>query len=110
MHNGIAAATFADDRPRFSVRCDRARRMIILARPEQPAANATLTLRATDGAASYPLVAGTGEMTATVPSGDAQLDRIAFSRGRFMVQVTGSDDLILPAWAEVARVIEDCRG
>jgi hypothetical protein len=43
------------------------------------------------------------------PAGDAALDWIAFSRGRFVVAATGMPLLVLPAWPEPARVIEDCR-
>lgn len=45
-----------------------------------------------------------------LPPGDPLLDQIAFSRGRFLVQAEGAEALILPAWPEPARVIEDCRG
>jgi hypothetical protein len=45
-----------------------------------------------------------------LPPGDPLLDQIAFSRGRFLVQVDGVQAIILPAWPEPARVIEDCRG
>lgn len=41
---------------------------------------------------------------------DPLLDQIAFSRGRFLVQVEGGARLILPSWPEIARVVEDCRG
>jgi len=47
---------------------------------------------------------------ADLPPSDPLLDQIAFSRGRFMVQAEGAQALILPAWPEPARVIEDCRG
>ena len=40
---------------------------------------------------------------------DPLLDAMAFSRGRFMLEVAGFPALYLPAWAEVGRVIEDCR-
>jgi hypothetical protein len=40
---------------------------------------------------------------------DRQLDALAFSRGRFLVSVKGAADLVIPAWPELARVIEDCR-
>ena len=40
---------------------------------------------------------------------DPLLDAMAFSRGRFMLEMGGSQTLILPAWSEVGRVIEDCR-
>ena len=47
--------------------------------------------------------------TITLAFRDPILDAIAFSRGRFMVQVEGMPPLILPARPEVSRVIEDCR-
>ncbi|MDC0887058.1 hypothetical protein OAS19_04635 [Altererythrobacter sp.] len=40
---------------------------------------------------------------------DPILDAIALSRGRFAIGVEGQPTLYLPAWAEVTRVIEDCR-
>jgi hypothetical protein len=40
---------------------------------------------------------------------DPLLDAMAFSRGRFMVEMGGAQTLVLPAWAELGRVIEDCR-
>jgi hypothetical protein len=51
-----------------------------------------------------------GEILVDLPSSDPLLDQIAFSRGRFLVQAEGGGALILPAWPEPARVIEDCRG
>lgn len=41
-------------------------------------------------------------------STDPLLDQIAYTRGRFMVSA-GTTELILPAWPEVQRVVEDCR-
>ena len=43
-------------------------------------------------------------------SSDAVLDQLAYSRGRFAVEVQGQETLIVPAWAEISRVIEECRG
>jgi hypothetical protein len=40
---------------------------------------------------------------------DRLLDAIAFSRGRFSVEIAGTPRLILPSWPEPARAIEDCR-
>lgn len=37
------------------------------------------------------------------------LDRIAFSRGRFVLAGAGLAMRAVPAWAEPARTIEDCR-
>ena len=66
----------------------------------------TLTITTSDTSRSFAL---SGAPTLTLSPHDPILDAIAFSRGRFMVAVTGGPRLILPAWAEVARVIEDCR-
>jgi hypothetical protein len=40
---------------------------------------------------------------------DPLLDAMALTKGRFAVETTGHPTLYLPAWAEVTRVIEDCR-
>ena len=49
-----------------------------------------------------------GAVVSLVPT-DPLLDAMAFSRGRFMVEMPGAPVLYLPAWPEVSRVIEDCR-
>ena len=54
--------------------------------------------------------AGAGETVAALAASDPLLDQIVFSRGRFQIAVDGAPTLILPAWPEPARVIEDCRG
>jgi hypothetical protein len=45
----------------------------------------------------------------TLPARDSLLDAMAFSRGRFAVETAGLPTLFVPSWAEVSRVIEDCR-
>jgi hypothetical protein len=52
---------------------------------------------------------GTNAVAALSPR-DTLLDWMAFSRGRFMVQSSGAPTLYVPAWPELARVVEDCRG
>lgn len=47
--------------------------------------------------------------SATLSASDRLLDAMALSKGRFAVEVPGSPPLYLPSWAEVTRVIEDCR-
>lgn len=49
-------------------------------------------------------------VTASFARGDALLDAMAFSKGRFALEVAGGPQLFLPAYPEVSRVIEDCRG
>jgi hypothetical protein len=86
--------------PGFSLRCDSGRRQIAMSRA---GASGPLKLRTTYGERLVP--AG-----AAVPVDDPLLDEIAFSRGRFTVEAQGVATLIMPAWPEPARVIEDCRG
>jgi len=87
-------------------------------------ANALLTMRcagggirltsALDGNVSLRTSAGTDPIrfdggSATLPSRDIRLDRIAFSRGRFALE-SASGALTLPVQSEIGRLIEDCRG
>lgn len=44
-----------------------------------------------------------------LPPAEPLLDAMAFSKGRFAVEVAGEPPLYLPSHAEVSRVIEDCR-
>ena len=48
-------------------------------------------------------------LTTSIAGADPLLDAMALSKGRFAVEVAGQPLLILPSWAEVSRVIEDCR-
>jgi hypothetical protein len=48
-------------------------------------------------------------LAATLPARDSLLDAMALSRGRFAVEASGLPTLYLPSWAEVSRVVEDCR-
>ena len=40
---------------------------------------------------------------------DPLLDAVAFSRGRAAFSDSGQPTLVVPSWAEAARVVEDCR-
>lgn len=106
----IAAFGLPDADPRFTLRCDGAARRVLALRPGTVAAR--MTLQSTTGARSYDAVP-TGLQPPTVAAAilpsDPQLDAMAFSRGRVLVALTGSDDLILPVAPEFARVVEDCR-
>jgi hypothetical protein len=76
------------------------------------AAGTSLTLRTSSTSRSLGAVAaGAGQpgIVATVSADDPLLDALAFSRGRFAVETAGAPTLIVPAWPELARVVEDCR-
>jgi hypothetical protein len=73
---------------------------------------AQMILRATDASRSYPAQASMalpGYISAELAAKDPQLDAMAHSRGAFLISLAGTEDLIVPAWAEFARVVEECR-
>ncbi|MFV0623158.1 hypothetical protein ACBY01_03975 [Sphingomonas sp. ac-8] len=108
---GTAAAFGpAGAQPLLTLRCDRARRQITLTRTGTAAAGTGLTIRTSSTARTLPTVAGTGTVAAALPAQDPLLDAMGFSRGRFIVELGGQSPLVVPAWAEVLRVTEDCRG
>ncbi len=91
----------------FQVACE-AGRQISLFRPG--AAQGSITIRTSSTARTLPGTSRAGQgLSAQLPAGDPLLDAIAFSRGRFAVEAPGVPALVIPAWPELARVVEDCR-
>ena len=109
--NPISEARYGEGQTaQFVVRCDAAKRQITLMRT---GATAELTIQASSRAARFPAghvddhgVAMSGVVLNAV---DGFLDVMAFSRGRIAVLSPGLPGIALPAWAEPARAIEDCR-
>jgi len=105
----------------LAFRCDLATRRIHVARATAARTRPgdQMTVHTSFGAYQWPVsdiptVSSLGS-TATFAiairaANDAALDRIAFSRGRFAIEAPGAAPLSVPGWAEVSRVIEDCRG
>jgi hypothetical protein len=94
----------------LTVRCDRARGALYLS--VQGSGDAA-TIRTTTLTRSIPLRATGGDagyVASQVAPTDAMLDAMAFSRGRFVVDRAGAAPLVVPPYAELGRVIEDCRG
>jgi hypothetical protein len=94
----------------LTIRCDKPTRTIRFepagARP------GALVITTSYASRTLPLTAsGAGAgAAASLPASDPFLDRIAFSRGRVSYAAgTELPLLMTPAWAEPARVIEDCR-
>jgi len=85
----------------FSVRCSPVRQILVTREGVGP--DRRMTIRTSSTARSFE-----GAGVSLAPS-DPILDAIAFSRGRFSVDSPGLPLLIIPAWPEPARVIEDCR-
>ena len=104
-----SAATFSSPASGtlLSVRCDPAAGRISFLRAG--AGQGSLTIRTSFGAVSWPATSSSSGIFAVRAASDTVLDQIAYSRGRFAVETQGLETLILPAWAELGRVIEDCR-
>jgi hypothetical protein len=99
--------------PLFVVRCDPARRTVALIRPGAGPAPPAMQVTTSTNSVQIPGVeerAPLAGVTGSLAASNPLLDAMVFSRGRFMVAVPGLPRLILPAWPEPARVVEDCRG
>lgn len=89
------------------MRCDRMRREVTLTLVGQGGDG--LELRTSYAVHRIQFRARMPEARATFAANDRTLDEVAFSRGRFSLAVPGGPTAVLPAWAEPARVVEDCR-
>ncbi|HEY1606810.1 MAG TPA: hypothetical protein VGF77_14555 [Allosphingosinicella sp.] len=98
---GGSVATFGTAAPDFALRCLSAVRQMVMERTGA-AAGARLVVRTSFGTRT--VASGT-----PLPAGDPLLDQMAFSRGRFTIAAEGLPMLVIPAWPEPARTIEDCR-
>lgn len=93
------------------LRCDRAARTVDISRAGALAGQMLLSATAGErGLDAKPMPGQPTRIGAALVAADPFLDLLAFSRGRFAVTTPGLPRLIVPAWPEVARVIEDCRG
>jgi hypothetical protein len=92
--------------PSFQVACA-AGRLLNLTRPG--AAAGSLTIRTTSTLRALPGTGSAQGLSVQLPANDPLMDAIAFSRGRFAVEAPGVPALVIPAWPELARVVEDCR-
>ena len=91
----------------FELRCERASRTVYLSR--LGGTGGTMTIRTSYGERSWPAASLDGRTAISLAARDPFLDQLAFSRGRFSVALDGLPLLLMPAWAEPARVIEECR-
>ena len=113
VSDGNSSATFGlIGAPVATLTCDQPSRTVLLARAGNAAGAVPMTVRTTSGQrplTSDPTAGKSGWIAARLSPRDALLDQIAFSRGRFTLEVAGLPALYLPAWPELSRVIEDCR-
>ena len=94
----------------LTVHCTRATRRVSIAKAASAAAP-MLNVWTSSLTRSVPssFNPGTGRLTIELATYDPLLDAIATSRGRVGFSVGNEPALVVPAWAEAARVIEDCR-
>ena len=95
----------------FAMLCTPGSRTVALVRYGNFAAASSMTIRTETATRTLAAAraANEGGMRAVLASADPLLDAMAFSKGRFAVEVAGAASLYLPSWPEVTRVIEDCR-
>jgi len=96
--------------PSFVLRCAAPGQVTIARTGVAPATGGALTVRTSMTARTLPARGGAEGLVATLAASDPLLDAIVFSRGRFAVEAALLPALIVPAWPEPARVIDDCRG
>lgn len=98
--------------PLLSLRCERAAGLIRLRSVGAATGPLPLTITTTSARRAFTVAPEQAQPPAVglaIPARDPILDAMVFSRGRFMIEVPGLPTLYLPAWPEVARVVEDCR-
>ncbi len=104
--------------PLLVLRCDRARPAVMIQRESLGSGTLPASVTTSSGARRLSAAPASGSPKAqnapilfevALAATDPLLDAMAFSRGRFLFEMGGAPVLILPAWAELGRVIEDCR-
>ncbi|MEP7129892.1 MAG: hypothetical protein ABI770_02055 [Sphingomicrobium sp.] len=107
---GEASFLNASALPQVTIRCALPTQRITIAKPASVAAP-LLTVWTSSQTRALPASfnPATQRLSAEVAASDPLLDAIAFSRGRFGVSVAAAGALVVPTWAEVTRVVENCR-
>lgn len=96
----------------LTLRCDRLQRQLYLSRKGAAPGNLPLVIRTTSTTRSLTAQPAGGTpayMAVQLAVGDPLIDAMGYSRGRFVVEQAPLPVLVVPAWAEILRVAEDCR-
>lgn len=96
----------------LTLRCDRAAAVIYVSRRGPATSDSAMTVRTTSivrTLAMRPTGGNPSYLAVTVLVRDPLLDAMGFSRGHFVIEQAGLPVLVVPAWAEILRVTEDCR-
>ena len=109
---GGSEASFVDGTgtTRMVLACGKITRLMTISRiSAAPAANLSFWTSSLSRGLAARFDQRSGRVIAQVGAMDGLLDALAFSRGRFALLMPGSPALVIPAGAEIAHVIEDCR-
>lgn len=107
----IALFGVAGSGAHMTLRCDPVARRLYLSVAGTGTAPLTILTTSTTRTLAVQPTGGTPPYVAVALAPDDRLlDAMGFSRGHFVVQQPGAPTLVVPAWAEVERVTEDCRG
>jgi hypothetical protein len=110
--NDGSQAIFANSggQPQLTIRCTKSTRRVALLKPASSASPSMWVWTSSQKRslpASYD--ASTAQVSAELAPYDPLLDAIVSSRGRVGFSTSGLEALVVPPWADIARVIEDCR-
>ena len=108
--NTMAVFVEPDGRESFAIVCSGSE--ITLSRAGQASDLVPMRIRTETAQQMFnadPSANGASVLNVRMRARNPMLDAIALSRGRFAVETAGLKTLYLPAWAEISRVIEDCR-
>lgn len=95
----------------LTLRCDKGRGRMYLSRLSNGTGAITVRASTTLKTLNTQPSGGTpAYLVAELAPRDPIIDAVGHSRGRFMVEGAGGKELLVPAWPEILRVAEDCRG
>ena len=105
---GSSRASFGDGNgpALFEMACERGGQVLLL---RQGLGGSAMRILTETTERTLPATQREGATVGQLAARDPLLDAMAFSKGRFAVEVAGLPTLFVPAWPEVTRVIEDCR-
>lgn len=110
--NDGSQAVFANSggQPQLTIRCTKSTRRVALLKPAS-SASPSMWVWTSSQKKSLPASynASTGQVSVELGAYDPLLDAIVSSRGRVGFSTSGLEALVVPPWADIARVIEDCR-
>ncbi len=112
QRGSIALFGEAGEDAMLTLRCAINDKTLFLSRAGNSEANAQMSIRTSHILKRYNAqpTGGTPSFAAiAIDPSDDVLDALTYTRGRFAVELEGTLSIAVPAWSEIARVIEDCR-